>query len=245
MFGTCLKIYQVVRAGKNGEKGLDASLTLHTERLSRWPVVNARGPYSYATRSAHVPISILKIPTVAVRAGQALGGDAVSHLYRLPDQLLYRRHRNTYLCGWRFGRRDVAGRPVYERLRDPGVLCGRCGARRLGPAPPFYAEHRRHAGNGRGNHRLWQRDRNGPCRRGALGFCYGVRPAHRHVLSGVSHRRPRRAQRHQLHHHHVLQREHHRRTHAGRLCCCGSIVTRGVRAHDTVHPARAHCRLGV
>ena len=61
----------------------------------------------------------------------------------------------------------------------------------LGPAPPFYAEHRKHTGNGRGDHRLWQRDRNGPCRRGTLGLCNGVRPAHRHVLSGLPHRRPR------------------------------------------------------
>ena len=245
MFGTCLKIYQVVHPGENGEKGPDASLTLHTERLSRWSAVNARGPYSYATRSAHVPISNLKIPTIAVHASKAPGGNAVSDLHRLPNQLLYRRHRNAHLCGRRFGRRDVAGRPVYERLRNPGVLCGRCSARRLGAAPPFSAEHRRHAGNGCGNHRLWQRDRDGPCRRGALGLCNGVRPAHRHVLSGLPHRRPRRAQRHQLRHHHVLQREHYRRPHAGRLCCCGSIVTRGVRAHDTVHPACAHCRLGL
>ena len=245
MFGTCLKIYQVVRAGKNGEKGPDASLTLHTERLSRWSAVNARGPYSYATRSAHVPISNLKIPTVVVCSGQAPGGNAVSDLHRLPDQLLYRRYRNAYLCGRRFGRRDVAGRPVYERLRDPGVLCGRCSARRLGAAPPFSAEHRRHAGNGRGNHRLWQRDRNSPCRRGALGLCNGVRPAHRHVLSGLPHRRPCRAQRHQLRHRHVFKREYHRRAHVGRLCrsCC--IVARGVRAHDALYRAGVRRRLGL
>ena len=245
MFGTCLKIYQVVRAGKNGEKGPDASLTLHTERLSRWSAVNARGPYSYSTRSAHVPISNLKIPIFVVCAGQAPGGDAVSDLHRLSDQLLYRRYRNAHLCGRRLGRRDVAGRSVYERLRNPGVLCGRCGARRLGPAPPFLAEHRWHAGNGRGNHRLWQRDRNSPCRRGTLGLCDGVRPAHRHVLSGLPHRRSRRAQRYQLHHHHVLQREHYRWTLAGRLCRGGRIVARGVCAHDAVHPLGVHRWLGV
>ena len=44
-------------------------------------------------------------------------------------------------------------------FRDPGILCGRCSARRLGPAPSFSVEHRRHAGNRRGDHRLWQRNR--------------------------------------------------------------------------------------
>ena len=44
------------------------------------------------------------------------------------------------------------------------------------------------AGNRRSDYRLWQRDRHRPARRGAPRFCDGVRPAHRHVLSGISHR---------------------------------------------------------
>ena len=36
-----------------------------------------------------------------------------------------------------------------------GILCGWRGARRLGSAPSFLAEHRGHAGNRRGNPRLW------------------------------------------------------------------------------------------
>ena len=82
-------------------------------------------------------------------------------------------------------------------------------------------------------------------RRGAPRFCDGIRPTHRHVLSGISHRRSRRAQRHQLRHRHVLQREHHRRPHAGRLCRGGCVVARGVRAHDALYRVGAHCRLGL
>lgn len=208
-------------------------------------MANARRPHSYETRSLHARLSFFKASIIAVRAGQAPGGDALSHLHRFSDQLLYRRHRNAHLCGRRFGRCDIAGRPLYERIRDLGILCGWRGARRLGPAPSFLAEHRRHAGDGCGNHRLWQSDRNSPCRRGAPRFCDGIRPTHRHVLSGISHRRSRRAQRHQLRHRHVFKREYHRWPHAGRLCRGGYIVTRGVRAHDDFYRTGVHCRLGL
>ena len=208
-------------------------------------MANTHRAHSYETRSLHARLSFLKASIIAVRAGQAPGGDALSHLHRLSDQLLDRRHRNAHLCGWRFGCCDVTGCPLYERLCDSGVLCGRCGARRLGPTSPFLVEHRRHAGDGRGNYRLWQRDRNSPCRRGTPGLCDGIRPAHRHVLSGVSHRRPRRAQRHQLRHRHVLKREYYRRTHVGRLCRGGCVVARGVCAYDALYRAGVRRRLGL
>ena len=208
-------------------------------------MANARRPHSYETRSLHALLSFLKASIIAVRAGQAPGGDALSHLHRFSDQLLYRRHRNAHLCRRCLGRGDIAGRSVYERFRDPGVLCGWSGARCFGPAPPFFAEHRGHAGNRRGDHCLWQRDRHRPARRGTPGLCDGIRPAHRHVLSGVSHRRSCRAQRHQLRHNHVLQREHYRWPHAGRLCRGGCVVARGVRAHDDFYRTGAHCRLGL
>ena len=208
-------------------------------------VANAHRPYSYETRNLHARISFFKASIIAVRAGQAPGGDALSHLHRFSDQLLYRRHRNAHLCGRCLGRRDIAGRPVYERLRDPGVLCGRRGARRLGSVPAFPGEYRRHVGNRRGNPRLWKRDRNSPCRRGAPGLCDGVCPAHRHVLSGVSHRRSCRAQRHQLRHRHVLKREYRRWPHAGRLCRGGCVVACGVFAHDALYRTGARRRLGL
>ena len=208
-------------------------------------MANAHRPYSYETRSLHARISFFKASIIAVRAGQAPGGDALSHLHRFSDQLLYRRHRNAHLCGRCLGRRDIAGRPVYERLRDPGVLCGWRGARRLGSVPAFPGEYRRHVGNRRDNSRLWRRDRNSPCWRGTPGLCDGVCPAHRHILSGLSHRRSCRAQRHQLRHNHVLQREHYRRPHTGRLCRGGYIVTRGVRAHDALYRTGARRRLGL
>ena len=206
-------------------------------------MVNARRPYPHETRSLHARLSFLKASIIAVRAGQAPGGDALSHLHRFSDQLLYRRHRNAHLCGRCLGRRNIAGRPFYERFRDPGVLCGWSGARRFGPAPPFFAEHRRRADNRRGDYRLWQRDRHRPARRGASGLCDGVRPAHRHILSSLPHRRPRRAQRHQLRHRHVLKRESYRRTHVGWLCRGGCVVARGVCAHDALYRIGAHCRL--
>ena len=208
-------------------------------------MANAHRPHSYETRSLYARPSFLKASIIVVRAGQAPGGDALSHLHRFSDQLLYRRHRNAHLCRRCLGCGDIAGRSVYERIRDLGILCGwRC-ARRLGSAPSFPGEYRRHVGNRRGNSRLWQRDRNSPCRRGTPGLCDGICPAHCHVLSGVSHRRPRRAQRHQLRHRHVLKREYHRWPHAGRLCrsCC--VVACGVFAHDALYRTGARCRLGL
>ena len=208
-------------------------------------MANARRPHSYETRSLHARLSILKASIIAVRAGQALGGDALSHLHRVSDQLFYRRHRNAHLCRRCLSRGDIAGRSVYERFRDPGILCGwRC-ARRMGSAPPFLAEHHRRSRNWHGNHRLWQRDRRRPTRRGVSGLCDGIRPAHRHILSGLPHRRSCRAQRHQLRHRHVFKREYHRWPHAGRLCRGGCVVARGVCAHDALYRAGARCRLGL
>ena len=208
-------------------------------------MANARRPHSYETRSLHAHPSFLKASIIAVHAGQAPGGDALSHLHRFSDQLLYRRHRNAHLCRRCLGCGDIAGRPFYERICDSGILCGRRGARRLGPAPSFLAEHRGHAGNRRGDPRFWQRDRNSPCRRGAPGLRDGVRPAHRHILSSLPHRRSCRAQRHQLRHRHVFKREYHRWPHAGRLCRGGCVVARGVRTHDALYRVGAHCRLGL
>ena len=149
---------------KRREGALDASLMFHADRLIRQTVANARRPHSYETRSLHARLSFLKASVIAVRAGQAPGGDALSHLHRFSDQLLYRRYRNAHLCRRCLGRGDIAGCPLYERIRDLGILCGWRGARRLGSAPSFLAEHCGHAGNRRGDPRFWQRDRHRPAR---------------------------------------------------------------------------------
>ena len=53
-----------------------------------------------------------------------------------------------------------------------GSFAGGAALDAWGPVPSFLAEHRGHAGNRRGDPR----------------FCDGIRPTHRHVLSGISHR---------------------------------------------------------